>query len=258
VIETVSFDQLLEANAVKRLSVAVMLVVGTSVFAQEIGTEITPVTPDSSANKPREEPPPDTTTNQDSGSTENPWGSKSSSSSSKKKDEAKKAAAAEVPREGMVSAGAGSFGIRGTIGGGDAVPSVATGGQQAPGIGSVGLSYWATDGFTLLIDAGFGMALSPAFALGFSASVGMDYHFGSVGDALRPLLNVQVGIVTGLGGDPTASMALTAQVAGGAEYFFSPHFSLTGRLGLGFRLGFNNGSAVFALLTPAIGAAWYF
>jgi hypothetical protein len=244
---------------VKRLCVSVMLLVGTSVLAQEIGTEITPVTPDSSANKPKQEPPPpdDTTSNQNTGSTEpNPWSSKSSSSG-KKKDEAKKAAAAEVSREGMVSAGAGMFGLRGTMGGGQVVPSTG-GAQTAPSLGSVGLSYWATDGFTLLVDVGFGMALSQSFAIGFGASVGMDYHFGAVTDALRPLLNVQVGIGTGLGGDPIASMALTAQVAGGAEYFFSPHFSLTGRLGLGFRLGFGNGAAALALLTPAIGAAWYF
>lgn len=245
----------------KRLSVALMLVVASSVFAQEIGTEITPVTPDSSANKPKQEPPPpDTSSNQNtSPSDSNPWGSKSSSSSSssKKKDEAKKAAAPEAPREGLVSAGAGSFGIRATFGTGDLVPSAPTG-NTAPAIGSVGVSYWATDGFTLLFDAGFGMAVSPTFALGFSAIVGMDYHFGSVGDALRPLVNVQAGVVTGLAGDPVSAMALTAQVAGGAEYFFSPQFSVTGRLGFGFRLGFATSSVSFALLTPSIGAAWYF
>lgn len=254
------FFRALEVMTVKRLCVAVLLVVGTSVWAQEIGTEITPVTPDSSANKPKQEPPPDTS-NQGGTSDSNPWGKKSdgSSSSSKKKDEAKKAAAApEVPREGMVSAGAGSFGIRGTLGGGDSVPSVATGGAAAPPIGSIGIAYWATDGFSLLFDAGFGMSVSPSFALGFSAIVGMDYHFGAVTDALRPLFNLQVGVVTGLGGDPIASMALTAQAAGGAAYFFNPHFSLTGRIGLGFRLGFANSAVVFALVTPSIGATWYF
>jgi hypothetical protein len=254
------FFRALEVMTVKRLCVAVLLLVGTSVWAQEIGTELTPVTPDSSANKPKQEPPPDTS-NQGGTSESNPWGKKSdgSQSSSKKKDEAKKAAAApEVPREGMVSAGAGAFGIRGTIGGGDGVPSLATGGAAAPSIGSIGIAYWATDGFSLLFDAGFGMAVSPSFALGFSAVVGMDYHFGAVTDALRPLFNLQVGVVTGLGGDPIASMALTAQAAGGAAYFFNPHFSLTGRIGLGFRLGFANSAVVFALVTPSIGAAWYF
>ncbi|MDX2014520.1 MAG: hypothetical protein SFW67_30260 [Myxococcaceae bacterium] len=241
----------------KRLSVALMLVVASSVFAQEIGTEITPVTPDSSANKPKQEPPPpDTSTNQNT-TDSNPWGSKGSSSS-KKKDEAKKAATSEAPREGMVSAGAGAFGIRASYGPGGQLVGAASGTAQPTPVGTVGLSYWATDGFTLLIDVGFGMALSPSFALGFAGIVGMDYHFGSVGEALRPLINVQAGVVTGVGGDPVSSMALTVQAGAGAEYFFSPQFSVSGRIGLGFRLGFTNGSALLGLVTPSIGAAWYY
>lgn len=226
----------------KRLCLAVVLSFGSSVVAQEIGTEITPVTPgDSKPNQPND----------------NPYANQGGQTPEKKGGEAPSAASLS----GRASAGAGAFGIRATFAG-QALALTGAGGTAGAApvdTGSVGLSYWATDGFTLLFDLGFGLGLSGASVLvGFGATVGMDYHFRTPADALRPLLNVQVGIGSAISGDIGNAIELSARVAGGAEYFFSPSFSISGRVGLGLRLGLATSRMTLATFTPSVGAAWYF
>lgn len=226
----------------KRLSVAVgMMVVllGAAVQAQEIGTEITPVTPD---NKPQPQP------------NDNPYANQQQPKEGDKPVEKPKAA----PVQSGGSADKGAFGIRATFGG-QGIPTAPRGsaGVAVPA-GTVGLSYWATEQFTLLFDLGFGMGITGSFALGFGATVGMDYHFRSAGDSLRPLINVQIGLGSPISTQIGNGMSLFGQVGGGAEYFFSPSFSLSGRIGLGFSLPFDSGAFSLSTFTPAVGAAWYF
>ncbi len=223
----------------KRLSVVGMLVVlaGASVQAQEIGTEITPVTPDNKTQNPQPN--------------DNPYATQP-----KEGDKpVEKPKAAPVASGG--SAEKGAFGIRATFGG-QGVPVSSGAGNLALPTGTIGLSYWATEQFTLLFDLGFGMSITGGVGIGFGATLGMDYHFRTAADALRPLINLQVGIGAPIANNIGNGMGLFGQVGGGAEYFFSPSFSLSGRIGLGFALSFNSGAFTLTTFTPAVGAAWYF
>lgn len=226
----------------KHLCVAVVMALSSMAVAQEIGTEITPVTPGSG-----------TTTQPVNQPNDNPYATQPPQKEGDKP--AEKPKAAPVAEGG--SAGKGAFGVRATFGG-QSVPRTTGTGTALVDSGTVGLSYWATDGFTLLFDLGFGMSVGGSFAMGFGALVGMDYHFRSPGDSLRPLINVQVGLGAPISASIGRGMALFGQVGGGAEYFFTPSFSLTGRIGLGFNLGFDNGTFTLTTITPAVGAAWYF
>lgn len=229
----------------KRLSVVMgvlVVLVGATVQAQEIGTEITPVTPDN-------RPPPNNSQPND-----NPYATQPKETDNAKPAEKAKAAA---PMAEGGSADKGAFGIRATFGG-QGVPTGGGTGNVALPTGTVGLSYWATEQFTLLFDLGFGMSVRGAFGLGFGVTVGMDYHFRTAADSLRPLINLQVGLGAPITSNIGAGMGLFGQFGGGAEYFFSPSFSLSGRLGLGFALSFDGGAFTLTTFTPAVGAAWYF
>jgi hypothetical protein len=87
--------------------------------------------------------------------------------------------------------------------------------------------------------------------------------------SLRPLLHARLAFdrppQNDLDNEGQELPNATLIVGGGAEYFFSPHFSMVGRMGAGvgvqFGLGANNpggGVITMSLVTPAIGAAWYF
>lgn len=200
---------------------AVALVLSASlVSAQEIGTEIAPPPPPPA---PENKPQP----------------------------------VATAPAEPVIaSAGKGAFGIRATyVGQGLIAPGA---GNVALPTGSVGAAFWATDNFTLLFDVGFGLGVNNSISVGFLAQVGFDYHFRTPNDALRPLINVQVGLGTPITNN--IAIQVEAQLAGGAAYFFSKSFSITGRVGLGTVLAFPGGNFRMALstFTPSLGAAWYF
>jgi hypothetical protein len=213
--------------------------------AQEIGTEITPVTPGSSnTTQPVNQP------------NDNPYATQPKEGD---KPAEQKGAPKKEGTEGQASAGKGAFGLRATFGG-QGIGLAGRGVAAAPvPTGTVGFSYWGSDAFTLLFDLGFGMGISGGgVLLGFGATVGMDYHFRTPADGLRPLIHVQVGIGSAIASDIGNALELSAQVGGGAEYFFSPSFSISGRLGLGLRLPFASGSMTLTTFTPAAGAAWYF
>jgi hypothetical protein len=227
---------------VKRLCVAVSMMLSSLVLAQEIGTEITPVTPDSKP-KPVNQP------------NENPYAPPPASPEPKET-----AHAAKQVDNGPRSAEKGAFGIRATFNG-QVVGSSRVGMGAGPiETGSIGLGFWASDSLTLLFDLGLGLGISGSGAnIGFGAGIGIDYHFRTAADALRPLFHIQVGIGSAIAPDIGSALSLGAQVGGGAEYFFSPNFSLTGRVALGLRLPLGFGQAiVLTTLTPAVGAAWYF
>lgn len=231
----------------KRLCVAVVVAMSAVAVAQEIGTEITPVTPD---NKPRPVNQPN----------DNPYATQPTQPPAGDRADARPAPAAPVDAGAQRSAGKGAFGIRGTFGGQSVGASRVGMGATPIEVGTVGLAYWGSDNFALLFDLGFGLGITGGGAnIGLAALVGMDYLFRTTSDALRPLFHLQAGVASTIAPDLGSALALTATVGGGAAYFFSPNFSLTGRLGLGFRLPFASGqTTVLTTLTPAVGAAWYF
>ncbi|MDP3236900.1 MAG: hypothetical protein Q8S33_22335 [Myxococcales bacterium] len=226
----------------KRLFVVLLVTLSSMVMAQEIGTEITPVTPE---NKPNPVNQPN----------DNPYATQPANPENPKAG----APVAAVDAGGARSAGKGAFGIRATFAG-QPIPVFTIGPNTTPPeTGSVGLAYWGSDNLAVLFDLGFGLGISGGGArVGFAAGVGIDYHFRTTADALRPLINVQVAIASAIANDIGNALQLSGQFGGGAAYFFSPHFSLTGRISLGLRIPFASGLVTLTTFTPAVGAAWYF
>lgn len=214
----------------RRLALA-LLVCAPAAFAQEIGTEIAPPPP----------PPPPL-----SAPGTNPY-----------------AHPAPKPVEpSQVSAASGAFGIR--VGAGSSPVALVglIGGLGGLGTNAplVGASLLVSNAFRLNLDLGFGLALdngNSAWAVG--VGVGADYLFRSRADALRPLIFVSASLgVSASTSDPAVSFGV--QAGGGAEYFFSPNFSLYGRIGLSLPMSLPKGNLVFGLYTlaPGVGATFYF
>jgi hypothetical protein len=259
-------------------------------LAQEIGTEITPSTPSSGVKPapatpapnenpyaqpaPQPAPQPQAQPQQTGGYVYRPQGQKASPAAATANNTANSTAAstasgtrAEPTFLGpKVSASAGDFGIRAGFGASGAVglPSgssttTTTATVSSP---SVGISYFATDGFKLIFDAGFGLALvasSGAALWALSANLGFDYLFRSPADALRPLLHFAAQFsMAGSSGEPTVGFG--AEIGGGAEYFFSPAFSVYGRIGITVPMAVPGGNFILGLFTftPGVGASFYF
>lgn len=178
------------------------------------------------------------------------------------------------PEDGAAaSASRRAFGFRTTLGGQglplySPVPGAAA---NAPSqFGSVGVAHFVTDAVTLLGDLGFGTVLAGGKArFGIGAQFGVDYHFRTRRDALRPLLHAQLSISRAPQNDLDNTGQdlpwLGVQAGPGAEYFFSRNFSLAARVGLGFAWRFGLGApapgggvALVGTVTPALSAAWYF
>ncbi|MFT3708633.1 MAG: hypothetical protein QM817_13360 [Archangium sp.] len=169
------------------------------------------------------------------------------------------------PRDGektfegnAVAAQSGAFGIRAGFGasGSVGVP-VGNAGVAAP---SLGVAYMATDAFKLLIDVGFGFGIANNFSYAISAAFGFDYLLRTPGDALRPFIHFAASFgMSGTGsGDP--GIGFGANVGFGAEYFFSPSFSVNGRLMVSVPMAVNGSGFVLAIVsvTPGVGATFYF
>lgn len=232
----------------KQLVLAFVVVAG-SAFAQEIGTEITPTTPTSGVQPQNNPPPPPPPAEQPkSGYVYKPKGAK----------EVSTAPGAAGFAGTKVSASSGDFGIRAGFGasGSAALPAGSTSGATvaAP---SVGIAYFATDGFKLLVDLGFGMALVGSNALlALSATVGLDYLFRTPAEALRPFFHFAGSFY--MAGSSNFAIGFGAQLGFGAEYFFSPSFSVNGRLLLSVPMSVN-GQFVLGIFTvaPGVGATFY-
>lgn len=245
----------------KQLLIAAVLVLGLSASAQEIGTEIAPVTPSSGAQTPPPEQQPQATTPPPSqpkpgGYVYRPQGKGGSTSSP--------STPAEPTWQGpKASAASGDFGIRAGFGasGSIAAPSTAAAvaAYSAP---TVGIAYFGSDSFKLLVDLGVGFNLgvsSGNMFLGASALLGFDYLFRTPADALRPFFHLGANFsLATAGSDPTIGFGL--QVGFGAEYFLNPSFSLNGRMLLALPMAVPGGDFVIGAytLTPGVGATWYF
>lgn len=241
----------------KKLFAVAVALVSAVAFAQEIGTEITPVTPSSGATTPAPADNPYAQPNQ--GTQAQPTQQPQQKQGYQYRPSGQKAntPSFEGPK---VSAASGDFGIRAGFGASGSTSVSGTGTNLSVGAPSVGISFWATDEAALNFDLGFGIAIpergDPPVAL--MAKVGLDYHFRNPGVALRPLFAVAASFNMLLVGS-NASIGVSAELGGGAAYFFSPSFSLTGKLMLSVPMVFSpNFSIAFFTLTPGVAASWYF
>ena len=237
----------------KQLVVALVVVVAGSSFAQEIGTEITPTTPSSGVQTQPQNNPPPPQEQPRSGYVYKPKGAK---------EEPGTAPGTGAPgfTGTKVTASNGDFGIRAGFGasGSAALPTGTSGGATvaAP---SVGIAYFASDSFKLLIDLGFGMALIGSSALlALSATVGFDYLFRTPADALRPFFHCAGAFNMASQGSSNFAIGFGAQLGVGAEYFFSPSFSVNGRLLLAVPMSVNGQFALgIFTVAPGVGATFY-
>lgn len=231
----------------KRLVLAVACLAANLVLAQEIGTEINPVTPSSGVQPQPEQVQPQGAP-QRSGSSYQPRG--------------RQGGAAEKPSWSgtKASAAEGDFGLRAGFGAsGAALLPTGSGASASIAAPAVGIAYFASDSFKLLLDLGAGFVVASSNALfAASAVVGFDYMFRSPAEALRPFFHA-AGFF-GLAGSPSSiGFNFGAQLGFGAEYFLSPAFSLNGRLLLSVPVALPNGNFVLGVFTlsPGVGATWY-
>lgn len=233
----------------KHLALVVSVLVAGSALAQEIGTEITPTTPNSGVQQQPQNPPPSNTSNTNNNASNPP------PSNTGYKPRGQETSTGFVGTK--VSAGGGDFGIRAGFGssGSIAIPSGSGAAVAAP---TVGIAYFASDNFKLLIDLGFGMALVGSSALlALGANVGFDFMFRTPGEALRPFFHF-AGLFNMVGSNDFA-ISFGAQLGFGAEYFFSPSFSVNGRLMLAVPMSVANGFLLgIFTVTPGVGATFYF
>ncbi len=210
----------------KRL-VVVAALVSAAAFAQEIGTEIAPVTPEHTAPH----------------------------SSSAVYAPVTPMLPVEDPQR---SASKGAFGIRANFGG-----SVTTLGVS--GASSVGVASFLSDNIKLLVDLNASLVASDSGALfGFGVGAGLDILFRKSTDALRPLVNVGVFFGTGATGapvnlDPFSVLTFGVKGGFGAEYFLSPSFSLNATIGLAVPFAIVGGQFTVQIVTftPGVGATFY-
>jgi hypothetical protein len=237
-----------------RLVFAAVVLSFSAVFGQEIGAEIQP--------PPPPPPPPPVAVPQNTNPAFNPnrgsvWG---------------QPGAVSPKATPQVSAGKGQFGARVSTMSASLVSPPAAGAAAASGyfnfVPTMGFSYWLDNEFSFLFDlgGGFGLFNGPNLYWNLGATLGIDYHFRKIGDAIRPLFNLQVGVALPLNAaadtnNAVQSVTLLAQVGGGAEYFFSPNFAVYGKflLALGYGYDVRTGIGHLGLNTsPAVGASWYF
>lgn len=241
----------------KKLALVCAVLVGSTSFAQEIGTEINPVTPSSGNN---------TNNNNNSNNANNNANSNNSNTNSNNANSGNSTYKPK-PKEGektfegqAVAAQGGAFGIRAGFGasGSTSVPttSATASALAAP---TVGIAFMATDSFKLLVDLGFGMGLvgsNVVFALG--TTVGFDFMFRTPGDALRPFFHGGANFnLVAASSNPAISFGV--QLGFGAEYFFSPSFSINGRLMLAVPMALAGSNFILGIftVTPGVGATWY-
>lgn len=244
-----------------KLLVPLALVASVS-LAQEIGTEINTATPNSNVNQPNNNN--SNTANSNTSSNAN-TGSNTGSNTSSSGNSSGNTGYKPKPKEGastwdgpQASAAGGSFGFRASFGasGSTALPT-SSGANAAVAAPSVGIAFLATDSFKLLIDVGFGLGIvGSAALLAVGTTIGFDYLFRTPGDSLRPFIHFAGSF--SISGSNNFLIGFGAQVGGGAEYFFSPSFSVNGRLLLAVPMAIP-GDFVLGIftVTPGVGATWY-
>ncbi len=215
----------------KRMVVVVCALVSASVFAQEIGTELPPEPPPPPAREPTryDNTPPAQTAQPQS------------------------AQAGMVQPASVPGPRAGAFGISSGFSG-NAVP-----GGVGGSVPTFGLRYLATDSMALRFDVGAGLGFGNTFLFGFGVGFGVEAYLGSAEKPLRPFLGGGVDLGMPLSRE-FGNLSLAFELGGGAEYFFSDHFSLQGRLMLGLPIADLEDADQLSLttFTPGLRANFYF
>jgi hypothetical protein len=124
-------------------------------------------------------------------------------------------------------------------------------------IPTVGTKVFVTDKIGLTLDAGFLAQTGRNAVAGFLVNLGIEAHLWRTGTSLRPFLRGGLGAgkpATGRNGDYFGN----AEVGGGAEYWFSDQFSLSGRAMLTVTYFGGPDAFVIATFTPGVLAAFYF
>jgi hypothetical protein len=169
--------------------------------------------------------------------------------------------------------GAGALGLRVHLLGGGLPPYSPVKGAvaNAPSpVGAVGGSYALSDRFTLTGELGAQAVLAggtPRY--GARLSVGVERWLWTTADALRPFLHASLAIGRAPQNDLTNTgqdlPELAVELGGGAAYFWSRHFSLSCRVGIGGAVRFGLGAPAkggglltFGTVTPSVGASWFF
>lgn len=168
--------------------------------------------------------------------------------------------AALVAAAGLVTAGsasadeeaAGGFGLRVGFTG---APTPA--GGEVASSPFVGVKLPLGDALALLVDAGFGIGTGGGpTAFGFTIGAGLDVYLGSR-RSLRPLITGGATF-----GKPISTNqrdhGLSIAAGGGAEYWFSRHFSVNGRALLAVPVSLAAGEVLLFTLVPGVGATFYF
>lgn len=222
----------------KQFAIALVLFCAASSVAQEIGTEISPSTPNSGVQSSPPPPPP----------------------SAEPKTTGKKSKGAKAESEwagGKASSSSGDFGIRAGFGSSGSTALPEGRGAAAVAAPNVGFALFGGDSFKLLVDLGFGMVVVSEPVIALSATLGFDYMFRTPGDALRPFFHA--GAFFTMAGSTNFAVGFGAQLGFGAEYFFSPAFSVNGRLLLAVPMAVPGNFVVgIFTVTPGVGATWYF
>jgi hypothetical protein len=124
-------------------------------------------------------------------------------------------------------------------------------------IPTIGTKVFVSDRIGLTLDGGFLARTGRNSLAGFSVDLGIEAHLWRTGTSLRPFLRGGLGVgkpASGVSGDFFGS----AEVGGGAEYWFSDQFSLSGRAMVTVSYFGNPDAFVLATFTPGVLAAFYF
>ena len=164
----------------------------------------------------------------------------------------------------QASAGKGMFGVRANLMNVNLpTPASTTGFVFFPSVPSMGFSYWLDNELAFLFDIGGAVGLTPSdYNWGTPINLGIDFHFRKVTDACGPLINIELSFVlpfmrNNANVDPSVLLAITGHFGGGAEYFFSPNFSVGGKVVMG--AGYNLQASAVVLSTATImTATWTF
>jgi len=152
----------------------------------------------------------------------------------------------------------GSAGLRvgfvGVLGSNSFDPTLSTSFTIVP---TIGFKVFVSDKVGLTFDGGFVAKTGRDSLAGFNFGFGVEAHIWRTGTSLRPFLRFGAGVGKPPSGQHSDYYG-NAEVGGGAEYWFSDHFSLSGRAMVTVSY-FGNPDAFFlATFTPGVIAAFYF
>lgn len=225
-----------------RFVLAAVLALAVPSFAQEIGSEINVSSPE----------PKNTATT----------GRTDATNTSLGHTPAKKGEAANLATGPQASAGKGMFGIHLDLMGVNLpTGATATSNSNFNPIPQMGFSYWLDNELAFLFNLGGAFGLADGGLLwGTTVSLGIDFHFRRVTEAIRPLINIEVGTTIPFAWDQfnnQAMLSIFGHFGGGAEYFFSPNFAVGGKVVVGLGLNLKSGALVVST-APMMTAAWTF